>query len=342
MTQNTLYTSDDPDCISLVLSNANGAKLTVTNYGASIVSLEIPNKKGELINVIAGLDDIKDYEKVSYHPSAKFLGASIGRYAGRISEGRIKIGDEEYVLHHQNKVHLHGGLKGFDKRLWKLESTNSNAITFSYDSKHLEEGYPGNLKVKVIYQLSNDNELIITYYATTDKDTFVNLTNHAYFNLEGSGSILDHSLQLNCSDYLEVDALQLPTGQLKSVIGSPYDFLESKPLQILEDNGLIDDTFVFSSANREVDTHSPKISIESDKSGLKMEVRTNQPAVVIYTPESFPDWNFKNQSKYDRFPAICFECQNYPDAPNQHHFPSALVKANEQYKNLTIFKFLAV
>lgn len=342
MIQNTLYTSDDPDCVSLVLGNANGAKLTVTNYGASIVSLEIPNKKGELINVIAGLDDVADYEEVSYHPSAKFLGASIGRYAGRIREGRIKIGDEQYALYHQNEVHLHGGLKGFDKKFWKLESTRDNTITFSYDSKHLEEGYPGNLKVKVMYQLSNDNELIITYHATTDRDTFVNLTNHAYFNLDGSGSILDHSLQLSCSDYLEVDALQLPTGELKSVIGTPYDFLQPNRLQDLENYGLIDDTFVFSSANKEVDNQLPKISLVSDESGLKMEVRTNQPAVVIYTPESFPDWNFKNQSIYGRFPAICFECQNYPDAPNHHHFPSALVKANDEYKNKTIFKFLTV
>ncbi|GAA0713748.1 galactose mutarotase [Aquimarina litoralis] len=342
MIQNTLYTSDDPDCVSLVLGNANGAKLTVTNYGASIVSLEIPNKKGELINVIAGLDNVADYEEVSYHPSAKFLGASIGRYAGRIREGGIEIGDEQYVLYHENKVHLHGGLKGFDKKFWKLESTRDNTITFSYESKHLEEGYPGNLKVKVMYQLSNDNELIITYHATTDRDTFVNLTNHAYFNLDGSGSILDHSLQLSCSDYLEVDALQLPTGKLISVMGTPYDFLEPKSLQSLENYGLIDDTFVFSSTNKEVDSQVPKISLVSDKSGLKMEVRTNQPAVVIYTPESFPDWNFKNQSIYGSFPAICFECQNYPDAPNHHHFPSALVKANDKYENRTIFKFLAI
>ncbi|MBW1298908.1 aldose epimerase family protein [Aquimarina litoralis] len=342
MIENTLYMSDDLDCIAVSLCNSNGAKLTVTNYGASVVSLEIPNKKGTLINVIVGLEDIEEYEEVSYHPSSKFLGASIGRYAGRISKGSIQLGTKEHKLYHENGVHLHGGLKGFDKKFWKLETAHNDTIVFSYESKHLEEGYPGNLSIRAIYQLSDDNELIITYQATTDHDTFVNLTNHSYFNLNGSGSILNHRLILDCPDYLEVDTDQLPTGQIKPVTGTKYDFLKPESLKGLESNGVIDDTFIFGSTNKGIDNLEPKITISSPESGLKMEVQTNQPAVVIYTPENFPDWNFKNQVVYDRFPAICFECQNYPDAPNQNHFPSSFLKTGEHYENKTVFKFLAL
>ncbi|WP_108804696.1 aldose epimerase family protein [Aquimarina sp. Aq107] len=340
MTQKTWDAAKDTTFAAITLQNTNGGKLKLTNYGASIVSLEIPNKENKLVNVVLGLETVNEYKEVSYHPSAKFLGASIGRYAGRISNGGFELDGNKYEIHQNNGVHLHGGYEGFDKKIWRVDSINhdTNTAIFSYNSRHLEEGYPGNLKVKAIYHLSEDNDLTITYKAVSDIDTVVNLTNHAYFNLNGSGDILDHTLLLDCPEYLEVDTKQLPTGKTKSVTGTKFDFLTSTSLRRLINSGHIDDTFIF---NMNKSSHN-RISLESSVSGLKMEVKTNQPAVVIFTPENFPDWNFKDQVKYDRFPAICFETQNYPDAPNHKHFPSSLLKAGKHYENKSVFKFSVV
>ncbi|WP_299259377.1 aldose epimerase family protein [uncultured Aquimarina sp.] len=328
------------DCVSIVLANDQRTKLTLTNFGASIVSLEILNKREEFINVIVGLDAIDAYKEISVHPSAKFLGASIGRYAGRIRKGGFVLNDYKYELYEKAGVNLHGGLEGFDKKFWKVDSIDhdTNTVIFSYYSRHMEEGYPGNLEVKAIYQLSDDNNVMITYKAFSDRDTFVNLTNHAYFNLNGSNNILDHSLFLDCPEYLEVDTQQLPTGELRLVNDTKFDFLEPKNLASLENFGLIDDTLIYNAKNG-ASIDKIKARLIAPKSGLQMEIKTNQPAVVIYTPENFPNWNFKNQTRYDSFPAICFENQNYPDAPNHHHFPSALLKAGEEYENTSIFEF---
>ncbi|WP_378179902.1 aldose epimerase family protein [Aquimarina sp. SS2-1] len=342
MTQEISNKNHVLQCVSIKLTNNNGTKLTVTNYGASIVGFEILNKKGELVNVIVGLDIVEDYQEAAYHSSAKFLGASIGRYAGRISKGSFELNNQKYKLYQNSGVHLHGGKEGFDKKLWKIDSINrdQNMVVFSYDSKHMEEGYPGNLQVKATYQLSEDDELKITYTAVSDQDTAINLTNHGYFNLNGYGSILDHLLSLDCPDYLEVDEKQLPTGNIRSVTNSRFDFLELKKLKSLENDGLIDDTFIYS--NKQPAIEDVKIRLITPLSGLQMEIKTNQPAVVIYTPENFPKWKFKNQVNYTRFPAICFENQNYPDAPNHNHFPSSLLKAGEEYKNTSIFRFSAI
>ncbi|SEK82981.1 aldose 1-epimerase [Aquimarina amphilecti] len=342
MIQDTLY-SNNETYTSITLRNNRGSKLTLTNYGASIISLEIPNKREELVNVVVGLDSVNDYKEVSYHPSAKFLGASIGRYAGRISNGDFSISNKVYSLYHKDGVHLHGGSEGFDKKVWDVDFIDygTNTVGFSYYSRHLEEGYPGNLEVKAIYQLSEDNDLKITYKAISDLDTVVNLTNHAYFNLNGSGSILDHILLLDCFKYLEVNPKQLPTGKEKSVTATKYDFLKPKSLQCLADFGLIDDTLIYSSKKGN-SINGKKARLIAPNTGISMEIDTNQPAVVIYTPENLPKWNFKNQSVYNRFPAICFENQNYPDAPNHSHFPSSLIKAGETYESKSVFKFLVI
>ncbi|WP_299246883.1 aldose epimerase family protein [uncultured Aquimarina sp.] len=343
MTHEIVDKQEYTDCICVALTNDQGTKLTLTNFGASIIGLEILNKKKEFVNVIVGLDTVKDYQEVAYHPSAKFLGASIGRYAGRISKGGFVLNDYKYELYQKAGVHLHGGFQGFDKKLWKVDtiSRETNTVVFSYYSKDMEEGYPGNLEIKVMYQLSDDNNVTITYKAVSDQDTFVNLTNHAYFNLNGSNNILDHSLFLDCPEYLEVDTKQLPTGKLRSVAGTKFDFLEQKNLQSLASFGLIDDTIIYNT-KKEASIDKVKAILVAPASGLQMKIKTNQPAVVIYTPENFPNWNFKNQAKYDRFPAICFENQNYPDAPNHQHFPSPLLKAGEEYENRSIFEFSIV
>ncbi|GAA4278081.1 galactose mutarotase [Aquimarina mytili] len=299
------------------------------------MSLEVPDKNGKLTNVVVGLDSLQDYINMSRNKVSKYLGASIGRYAGRISNGKIRVNDHNYILYNEKGVHLHGGKNGFDERVWEVDYIDEDelSISLSYFSEHLEEGYPGNLRVKVIYQLTNDNELKITYQAISDQDTVVNLTNHAYYNLNGNNTITDHVLQLHCSRYLEVDAKQLPTGVDKSIVDTKFDFCIPKKLNVLKTKGSIDDTLIFDPEK------DPKIIISAEESGITMKVHTNQPSVVMYTPEEFPDWNFRKGTFYHKFPAVCFETQNYPDAPNHNNFPSAFIKAGELYENRSVFSF---
>ncbi len=326
------------ELLVLSLRNDNGMRLRITNFAASILSLNVPNARGEYTNVIVGFDSLSDYVEKSKTKESKFLGASIGRYAGRISNKKIKLGEKEYSLYHENGVHLHGGKNGFDEKVWDVDYINEDdlSISLSYISEDMEEGYPGNLRVKVIYQLTDDNTLNITYYALSDKDTVVNLTNHAYYNLNGEGSIIDHSLQLHCDHYLEVDNKQLPTGNIKPVVNTKFDFLQASSLKRIKNEGIIDDTLIFDPEKK------VKAVFASKESGIKMEVSTNQPAVVIYTPEKFPDWKFRKEVEYTRFPAICFETQNYPDAPNHDHFPSSVLKAGVQYENQTELSFSTI
>ncbi len=323
------------ELLVLSLKNDNGMRLRITNFAATIMSLEVPDVDGKLVNVVVGFESLKDYVEKSKAKISKFLGASIGRYAGRISNEKIIVHDIDYPLYNEDGIHLHGGRNGFDERVWDIDYIDEDelSVSLSYLSEHLEEGYPGNLRVKVIYQLTNDNELKIKYQAISDQDTVVNLTNHAYYNLSGANTITDHTLKLNCSNYLEVDKKQLPTGIIKPVVGTKLDFLTSKELNTLENEGIIDDTFIFDPEKE------AKAAISSSHTGIHMEVVTNQPAVVIYTQEKFPDWNFRKGVKYSKFPAICFETQNYPDAPNHSNFPSALIKAGELYENRSVFKF---
>ncbi len=312
-------------------------QLRITNFAATVMSLEVPNTYGELTNVVVGFDSLYDYVEKSKTKESKFLGASIGRYAGRISNEKIIVNGVDYPLYNENGVHLHGGRNGFDEKVWDIDHIDEDelSISLSYLSEHLEEGYPGNLRVKVIYRLTNDNELKITYQAISDQDTVVNLTNHTYYNLEGCNTITNHVLKLNCSNYLEVDEKQLPTGVIKTVTDTKLDFLLPQKLDNLEEKGSIDDTLIFD-AEKEA-----KATISAQESKIKMEVYTNQPAVVVYTPEKFPDWNFRKGVQYDKFPAICFETQNYPDAPNHNNFPLVFLKADALYENRSIFKFSA-
>lgn len=286
--------------------------LIVLDYGAIIQKLLVKDKNGNSTNVVVGYDYASKYLKDSV-----CLGASVGRYAGRISKGSFELDRETYNLHVNNGVHLHGGKEGFHKKYWTFESINYGAepyVVMSYLSRHLEEGYPGNLKTTVTYQLRG-NELHITYRATTDRTTVVNLTNHSYFKLDDSESIGDHHLQLNCPDYLETHENLLPTGKLLPVKGTKYDFLVDKPI----DNKRLDTSFAIGLKT------DMAAKLSSKKSGIEMEVTTNQPGVVVYTPL--------------KFPAICFETQNFPDAPNHEHFPSSILRPGEKYSNESKFKF---
>ncbi|MCK8521751.1 galactose mutarotase [Aquimarina sp. D1M17] len=334
--QKSLGFHANKELFAISVSNNKGSKLSLTNFAASIMSMEVKNKSGGFTNVVVGFDDLNDYVEKSVDKVSRFLGASIGRYSGRISGDGITVNNVHYPIYNEQRVHLHGGKHGFDERVWDIEyiDEDNQAVTFSYFSEHLEEGYPGNLWVKVIYQLTDDDELRITYRAVSDQDTVINLTNHAYYNLNGEGSVLDHVLQLNCSNYLEVDEKQIPTGSLKNVENTRFDYRKPKELKKLSETGIIDDTLVF-----EDRINGNNAVIFSPKTGISMAVQTNQPSVVIFTPKKFEDWKFKNDTTYGKFPAICFETQNYPDAPNHLNFPSSVLKANEHYENYTSLKF---
>jgi len=314
----------------VTLTNSKGSELQISNLGATIIGLKVPNKNNKLVNVVVSLEKPSDY-KDTPHPC---LGSSIGRYAGRISRGKFTVEGKEYPIYNEDGVHLHGGEIGFDKRFWNvdenLESKNSE-VTLSIESKHLEEGYPGNLKATVCYQLTENNEVKITYKATTDKATPVNLTNHAYYNLEGEGSILNHELKINSTNYLEVSNQLLPSGKLIPTAGNRFDRKELMPIG-REDFTGFDDTFVLS--NEKV-----KAVLSSEKTGIKMKVYTNQPASVVYTPVEFEELPFKNDVSFSKFSAICFETQNFPDAPNNSNFPSSILNPGEEYINESVFKF---
>jgi len=319
------------------LKNSNGLELQVSNLGATIISLMVPDKNKEFVNVVVGLESAEDYTKQFYIEKGLYLGSSIGRYAGRISRGSFKINNEVYPIHHENGIHLHGGKIGFDKKYWEVVSLiegRNPQVTLSCVSEHLEEGYPGNLKAFVTYQLREDNEVKITYKATTDAETHVNLTNHSYFNLDGKVTILDHNLLINSPYYLEVDENLIPSGKLLNSLNTPFD---RNRISLLGREGFkgFDDTFVLAEGKL-------KALLASPNTGIQMKVYTNQPAIVVYTPTQLPNLHYKNEVSFSKFSAICFETQNFPDAPNNNNFPSSILKPGEEYMNETVFKFSVI
>jgi len=314
------------------LTNTNGCSLEVSNYGATIISLKVPNKHGESVNVVAGLSTPEAYTQIPYTKHGLYLGCTIGRYAGRISNSKESNLLKGTNLTFKDGVHLHGGKHGFDKKYWTFETQKkTQTITLSYISKHLEEGYPGNLNVFVTYILTEENEVIIEYTATTDRDTYVNLTNHSYFNLNGAGSILDHHLQIASDSYLEVDSNLVPTGNNIPVLNSCYDRTQRSKIGNTSFKGY-DDTFI-------LNDQLEKASLYSTSSGILMTIATNQSAMVVYTPKIFPELDFKDATVYKAYPAICFENQHFPDAPNNDQFPSSILQPNDIYRNRSLFAF---
>ncbi len=295
----------------VTLSNEH-ITLIALNYGATIQKVLVKGRDGTYTNVVVGYN-----HPSRYRLDDNCLGACIGRFAGRISQGGFELDREKFFLFQEDGVHLHGGKEGFHQKFWNIEEVVQGewpAVKFSYKSRHLEEGYPGNLLVNVTYTLVG-NALQIIHEAVTDRSTVVNLTNHSYFKLDGSPYIDDYELELNCPYYLETDDKLLPTGNLVPVRKSENNFLLPKEIGIRRMNT----PFV-------KDIGSEKVAeISSRKTGLNMKVYTNQPAVVVYTPLDFP--------------GICFETQNYPDAPNQKDFPSAVLRPGDRYNHITIFKF---
>ena len=330
------------------LANANGLVVTITNYGGTVVSLKTPDRHGKFADVVLGFDSLDGY--LGDEP---YFGALVGRYGNRIAKGRFTLDGHEYHLAQNNNGNsLHGGLKGFDKRVWTARDISTKelpAVELTYLSKDGEEGYPGNLSVKVTYSLTPKNELKIDYTATTDKDTVLNLTNHSYFNLagEGQGDILSHVMMINADRITPVDATLIPTGELKSIAGTPFDF--RKPTAIgarINDNDEqlnfgkgYDHNFVL---NHKGSALGLAARVTEPTSGRVLEVLTTQPGLQFYTG-NFLDGTIhgKGGKVYGRRAAFCMETQHFPDSPNHPKFPSTELKPGERYQSTTVYRFSA-
>jgi aldose 1-epimerase len=333
------------------LTNAGGAEVQITNYGGAVVSLKMPDKNGKLDDVVLGFDTLPGY----LQQGNPYFGALIGRYGNRIAKGKFTLDGATYNLAVNNGPNsLHGGKKGFDKVVWTASPVAPSAngavgLELSYQSLDGEEGYPGSLYVKVAYTLTQDNALKIDYTATTDKTTVLNLTNHAYFNLNGAGSgdILDHVVQINADRITPVDENLIPTGELKSVAGTPFDFRQPMAIgaridqdeQQIKYGGGYDHNFVLNGASG---TGMPFLAarVLAPKSGRVMEVLTTEPGVQFYTG-NFLDGTLKGKGgkTYKKRYAFCLETQHFPDSPNHPSFPSTTLKPGETYQQTTIYRF---
>lgn len=327
------------------LTNDSGATVKITNYGGIITEILVPDKNGILINVILGFDRFEDYTSEAYKNSKPYFGAIIGRFANRIAKGRFEIDGITYqVPCNLDDYALHGGFDGFDQKVWKaktIASDNEVSLQLSYLSKHLEEGFPGNLKVHVTYSWNNNCELSIDYSATTDQSTHINLTNHAYFNLNGcEKNILDHEVIIHSDSFTEVDDKNLPTGKFQKVEGF-MDFRIPKKIgtQIDQVSGnCYDHNYILNDFDGTLKLASEAIEYTT---GVKLEVLTTEPAVQFYTAKHLDGRFSRGEVSYTSSMGFCFESQHFPDSPNQPEFPTTLLKSGEEYKSKTIYKFSA-
>lgn len=328
------------------LKNKNGIIATITNYGGRVVSLLVPDKNGKLTDVVLGFDDVEGFEK----STERYYGATIGRYGNRIAKGHFKIDGKDYQSSINNTPNmLHGGKHGFQEVVWDGKMIDSSTVELTYLSKDMEEGFPGNLNVKVIYSLTEDNSFKCQYEATTDKKTVVNLTNHAFFNLngEGSGTILNHLVQIDADNYLPVDAGLIPTGKLEKVAGTPFDFTKPETIgkRINDDNVQLKDgkgydhNFVLNKH----DLSTPIATVVGDKSGIKMEVFTEEPGLQFYSGNFMQAKNAMKRGIKDEYrTSFAMETQHFPDSPNQPQFPSTELKPGDTYKTQSLYKFSVV
>ena len=328
------------------LTNAHGLEARIMSYGGIVLSLKVPDRNGHLDDIVLGFDSADGYATTS-----QYFGALIGRYANRIGMGRFSLNGVEYKLATNNGAnHLHGGVNGFNKAVWNarpLHIPGGAALELTYLSSDGEEGYPGNLSVKVVYTLTNNNELKIEYSATTDKDTVVNLTHHSYFNLagQGQGDILKHELMINAARFTPVDAGSIPTGELRNVKGTPFDFTRTTAigLRIGQDDEQLkfghgyDHNWVL---DGKMGTLRKAAMVHEPTTGRVMEIWTTEPGIQLYSG------NFLNGSKIgkDRKPyqlhyAFCLETQHYPDSPNKPEFPTTTLRKGARYRTTTIYKF---
>ena len=332
-------TADGREVHLYTCTNANGLIMAVMTYGATIVSVEAPDRDGKLANVTLGFSKLDGYLK--RHP---FFGSTVGRYANRIALGKFTLEGQEYSLATNNEPnHLHGGDKGFDSVVWQaveIRSDEAVGVRFTYQSTDGEEGYPGNLNVTAVYTLSNDNELKADYEATTDQATPVNLTNHPYWNLAGAGSgdVLSHRLMLTADEYLPVDDTLIPTGKLAGVKGTVMDFTAATAIgdriDELSGTGGYDHCYVLRGQDGEL---ALAARVVEPNTGRVLEVYTTQPGVQLYTGNFLA--GTEDQGGFDKHTGFCLETQHYPDSPNQPEFPSTILEPDQTYRQTTVFEF---
>ncbi|QXP62773.1 aldose epimerase family protein [Polaribacter sp. HaHaR_3_91] len=339
--ENFRYTLNNKSIKLFTLKNKNGIVSQITNYGGRVVNLFVPDKNGVFKDVVLGYDSAKDYLEKPDH----FFGAIIGRYGNRIANGKFSIDNNEFLLaKNESENQLHGGEKGFHVVVWQAKQLSDSTLELTYFSKHLDQGFPGNLEVKVVYTLTDKNELQIEYSAISDAKTVVNLTNHSYFNLSGdfNKSIENHLFQIKASHYLPVNDKMVPLGSLENVMNSPFDFRKLKTLkkvinkehqQIVLGSGF-DHNFVLDDVNAGF-----VAKVVDEKSGRSLEVYTTEPGVQFYSGNHLNNLEGKNDILYQKRAAFCLETQHFPNSPNQTSFPSTLLLPREKYFSRTIYKF---
>jgi aldose 1-epimerase len=329
--------------ILYTLKNTQGMEVHIINYGAIITKIIVPDKNEVMEDVVLGFDNVADYIKDS-----PYFGAVVGRYGNRIAGGKFSLDGKNYTLAAQNNgQHLHGGLKGFDKKVWKTSAKKDGSITFSYLSKDGEEGFPGNLEIQVTYTLNEDNAISMDYVAKTDQATVLNICNHSYFNLAGNAKrdVLAHKIQLNAPFFIPIDKVLIPTGEIKSVTGGPFDFTTMK--QIGQDINAADEQIGYGGGydhcyafDKAPGAYGKIARVEEPESGRVMEVFTTEPGVQFYTGNNL-DGHLKGKygAVYNKRTGFCLETQHYPDSPNKPNFPSTVLRPGETYTSKTVYQF---
>lgn len=329
-----------------ILKNSKGNEVAITNYGGALVAIMVPDKNGNMANVIQGHDNIKDVVE-SPEP---FLSTLVGRYGNRICKGKFTLDGQEYQLAINNGPnHLHGGPTGFHARVWDVEQVDAQTLKLHYLSVDGEEGFPGNLDMKVTYSFTDENELVIEYQGTTDKKTIVNMTSHGFFSLAGIANptpTIEHlKCEINADFYIPIDETSVPTGEVVSVKGTPFDFttpheigerIDANHLQTINGAGY-DHCFVLN--KKEVGELSFAAKVTEPVTGRTMEVYTTEPGVQVYTDNWADGYKGQHGATFPRRSAICFEAQHFPDSPNKGHFPSVVLCPGETYYQKTVYKF---
>jgi aldose 1-epimerase len=342
--------SNGKDVFLYTLKNKRGMEAKITNYGGIVVSLLVPDKSGKFDDVVLGYDSLAHY----VDSNGPYFGALIGRYGNRIGKGKFKLNGKEYQLATNNGAnHLHGGLRGFDKVVWEVDdvtSADGRTLALKYMSKDGEEGYPGNLSVRVLYSLTDDNELRIDYSAATDQPTVLNLTHHSYFNLAGAGNgdILAHELTINANKFTPIDDGLIPTGELRDVKGTPMDFstptvmgahVNDKDAQLVYGKGY-DHNWVLNTSAVSATDSMMAAKVCEKTSGRVMEVWTNEPGLQFYCGNFLDGTNIgKGGKKYDYRYGFCLESQHFPDSPNKPEFPSTVLNPGMEFKSTTAYRF---
>lgn len=329
-----------------ILKNSQGNEVAVTNYGGAIVAIMVPDKDGNIANVIQGHDNIQDV----INSPEPYLSTLIGRYGNRIKEGKFTLNGKEYQLAINNGPNaLHGGPTGFHAQVWDALQMSDNTLVLNYVSPYLEEGFTGEMKVTVVYTFGNDNDLTIGYMATTNKKTIVNLTHHAFFSLAGianpTPTIDEQVCEINADFFIPIDENSIPTGEILKVAGTPFDFRTPKPVgrdidaddEQIKNGAGYDHCFVLN--KKEEGELSFAARLTEPKSGRTLDVYTTEPGMQVYSDNWADGYSGQHGATFPRRSAICFECQHFPDSPNRPYFPSVILLPGQQYKQKTVYRF---